>query len=263
MGSQPASDERLQAAAARLARSLQQSGQQIVLAESCTAGLVAASLGQIAGISRWLCGSWVSYQEASKRQWLAIPAELLYQHTAVSSAVAIAMAQGALMRTDSADLAVSVTGHLGPQAPADQDGQVFIAIACRQPDPALDPPPVLSLRLAAQPRPQRQRLAAIAVLDAASDWLTDQPASHGQPPTYSPPPAPPSSSPAPASGSLLTRRESEVLRQLTFGLTNKEIAKRLGISHETVKGHLQRIFRKVGVSDRTAAAVWAVRQNLV
>lgn len=61
----------------------------------------------------------------------------------------------------------------------------------------------------------------------------------------------------------LTLRESEVLKQLAFGLTNKEIAQALGISYETVKEHVQHILRKVGVSDRTQAAVWAVRRGLV
>lgn len=61
----------------------------------------------------------------------------------------------------------------------------------------------------------------------------------------------------------LTRRESEVLRQLSHGLTNKEIAQALGISYETVKEHVQHILRKVGVADRTQAAVWAVRKGLV
>jgi DNA-binding NarL/FixJ family response regulator len=61
----------------------------------------------------------------------------------------------------------------------------------------------------------------------------------------------------------LTKRESEVLKQLAFGLTNKEIAQTLGISYETVKEHVQHILRKIGVSDRTQAAVWAVRKDLV
>ncbi|MEM6469788.1 MAG: response regulator transcription factor [Planctomycetota bacterium] len=61
----------------------------------------------------------------------------------------------------------------------------------------------------------------------------------------------------------LTHRESEVLRQMAQGLTNKEIAKMLGISYETVKEHVQHILRKIGVTDRTQAAVWAVRRNLV
>ena len=61
----------------------------------------------------------------------------------------------------------------------------------------------------------------------------------------------------------LTQRESQVLRQLALGLTNKEIATALDISYETVKEHVQHILRKVGVSDRTQAAVWAVRKGLV
>jgi DNA-binding NarL/FixJ family response regulator len=61
----------------------------------------------------------------------------------------------------------------------------------------------------------------------------------------------------------LTQRESEVLRQLALGLTNKVIAQSLDISYETVKEHVQHILRKVGVTDRTQAAVWAVRKGLV
>lgn len=61
----------------------------------------------------------------------------------------------------------------------------------------------------------------------------------------------------------LTEREAQVLRQIACGLTNKEIARSLHISVETVKEHVQHILRKVGVSDRTQAAVWAVRKGLV
>ncbi len=65
----------------------------------------------------------------------------------------------------------------------------------------------------------------------------------------------------PIGGIVLTQREAEVLRQLTHGLTNKEIALALGISYETVKEHIQHLLRKIGVSDRTQAAVWAVRHE--
>ncbi|HEX4416155.1 MAG TPA: response regulator transcription factor [Lacipirellulaceae bacterium] len=61
----------------------------------------------------------------------------------------------------------------------------------------------------------------------------------------------------------LTPRESEVLKQVALGLTNKEIAKMLHISYETVKEHVGHILQKLGVGDRTQAAVWAVRRNLV
>jgi DNA-binding NarL/FixJ family response regulator len=61
----------------------------------------------------------------------------------------------------------------------------------------------------------------------------------------------------------LTRRESEVLRQMAYGLTNKQIAQTLHISYETIKEHVQHILRRIGVTDRTQAAVWAVRNELV
>jgi DNA-binding NarL/FixJ family response regulator len=62
---------------------------------------------------------------------------------------------------------------------------------------------------------------------------------------------------------FLTKREGEVLKLVAFGLGNREIAQALGISHETVKEHIQHIFGKVGVNDRTQLAVWAVRNALV
>jgi DNA-binding NarL/FixJ family response regulator len=61
----------------------------------------------------------------------------------------------------------------------------------------------------------------------------------------------------------LTQRETEVLRQLARGLTNEQIAETMHISYETIKEHVQHILRKIGVTDRTQAAVWAVRANLV
>jgi DNA-binding NarL/FixJ family response regulator len=61
----------------------------------------------------------------------------------------------------------------------------------------------------------------------------------------------------------LTQRESEVLRHLATGLTNKQIADALHVSYETVKEHVQHVLRKIGVTDRTQAAVWAVRKGLV
>jgi len=61
----------------------------------------------------------------------------------------------------------------------------------------------------------------------------------------------------------LTPRESDVLKQVAAGKSNKEIAGALHISQETVKEHVQNILRKIGVIDRTQAAVWAIRNNVV
>ena len=61
----------------------------------------------------------------------------------------------------------------------------------------------------------------------------------------------------------LTRREIEVLKLLAEGLFNKEIAYKLLISEKTVKNHVSNIFKKIGVSDRTQAAVYAIKNNIV
>ena len=60
----------------------------------------------------------------------------------------------------------------------------------------------------------------------------------------------------------LSQREREVLELLVEGLPNKLIARRLEISEKTVKSHLTRIFRELGVTDRTQAALWAERHGL-
>ncbi|MFO0869469.1 MAG: response regulator transcription factor [Pirellulales bacterium] len=61
----------------------------------------------------------------------------------------------------------------------------------------------------------------------------------------------------------LTERETQVLRHIALGLSNREIARSLEISVETVKEHVQNILRKIQCTDRTQAAVWAVRNELV
>jgi NarL family two-component system response regulator LiaR len=60
----------------------------------------------------------------------------------------------------------------------------------------------------------------------------------------------------------LTPREREVLALLSRGLANKRIAQELGLSEKTVKAHVGRILAKLGVADRTQAALYAVRENL-
>lgn len=60
----------------------------------------------------------------------------------------------------------------------------------------------------------------------------------------------------------LTPRETQVLRSLAMGLSNREIAATFGISVETVKEHVQKLLRKTALADRTQAAVWAIRRGL-
>ena len=60
----------------------------------------------------------------------------------------------------------------------------------------------------------------------------------------------------------LTPRETQVLRSLALGLSNREIAATFGISVETVKEHVQNLLRKTELGDRTQAAVWAIRRGM-
>jgi two-component system response regulator DegU len=61
----------------------------------------------------------------------------------------------------------------------------------------------------------------------------------------------------------LSPREMEILQFITHGMSNKEIARRLGISHQTVKNHITAILHKLGVKDRTQAAVYTLRRGWV
>lgn len=98
--------------AKELAWQLEHHDRKIVLAEGCTAGLVSALLAQVPGISKWLCGSAVTYQEEVQQQWLRIEPELLVEYSTVSAQVTQSMAASVLKRTPCADLSISVTGHL-------------------------------------------------------------------------------------------------------------------------------------------------------
>ncbi len=115
--------------ATQLFRALEQTGDVLVLAESCTAGLIAATLARVPGMSRRLAGSFVVYQIDSKVAWLEVSAAAIQRHGVVSREVAESMATQALNRTPHATIAVSITGHLGPDAPAELDGIAWLAIA--------------------------------------------------------------------------------------------------------------------------------------
>ena len=132
---------------------LRQTGSRVVFAESCTAGLVTAALARVPGISESLCGSAVVYRLDTKSKWLEIPAELLADPGPVSDVIARLMAARVLAITPEADLAVSVTGHLGPGAPSDLDGVVYIGAAWR--DDVRDVPRETS----AEPAPSNDLIA--------------------------------------------------------------------------------------------------------
>lgn len=152
--------------AQRLADTLAASRRRIVLAESCTCGMGAALLGQSPGISNWFCGSLVVYRPQSKQQWLQVPADLLAAFTAESAQVSSALAEQALSRTSEADFSIAVTGHLGPDAPVDKDGKIFLAAVGRSQHSHQQ-----LKTLQSSTRAERQLEAAIAMLDFAVEFL--------------------------------------------------------------------------------------------
>ena len=107
-------------------------GLLIATAESCTGGLIAASLAAVPGASAVLERGFVTYSNESKVEMLGVPAELIAQSGAVSRDVALAMAEGAL-RNSRAGLSVAVTGVAGPDGGSAEKpvGLVHIAVARR------------------------------------------------------------------------------------------------------------------------------------
>jgi PncC family amidohydrolase len=150
--------------AKRLARLLAACELRVVFAESCTAGLVSATLSRVPGISNWHCGSAVTYRNATKAGWLGVSEQDLEHPGAVSETVARQMALGVLRNTPEADLSVSITGHLGPDAPPRLDGRVFVGLARRESGDAVTALEVLETKLKASTRVSRQKEAIVLVL---------------------------------------------------------------------------------------------------
>jgi nicotinamide-nucleotide amidase len=99
--------------ATRLGAALSARSLVAATAESCTGGLVAAAITDVAGSSAWFDRGFVTYSNAAKHDLLGVPLALIDAHGAVSEAVARAMAEGALAHSR-ADLAVAITGVAGP-----------------------------------------------------------------------------------------------------------------------------------------------------
>ncbi len=118
--------------AAALLDRYRRAGLRIVTAESCTGGMVAARLTDIAGSSDIVERGFVTYSNEAKTEMLGVPTALLAQYGAVSAQVARSMAEGALAHAR-ADVAIAVTGIAGPSgATAGKPvGLVYLAIARR------------------------------------------------------------------------------------------------------------------------------------
>ncbi|OWS70186.1 CinA family protein [Polynucleobacter campilacus] len=88
-------------------------GWKVALAESCTGGLVCATLTELSGSSEWFERGYITYSNQAKTECLGVPVELIESHGAVSELVAKAMAQGA-QRNAGSNIGVSITGIAGP-----------------------------------------------------------------------------------------------------------------------------------------------------
>ena len=123
-------DERLVELARRLFDVCVDRGLTVATAESCTGGLVAHAITEIAGSSAYYLGGFVTYADDVKRDQLGVGAELLAAHGAVSAQVARAMAEGARTRLGT-DLAVAITGIAGPGGGSDEKpvGLTYVAVA--------------------------------------------------------------------------------------------------------------------------------------
>jgi len=118
---------------------LKQQGLTVVTAESCTAGLIAVVLSQVDGAGDLLHGSFVTYTKANKTKALGVDAGLLERQGSVNSNVARQLACGALDRSP-ADLALSVTGVLGPDPDEDGNpvGLVYFGCCRRGGEPVIE-----------------------------------------------------------------------------------------------------------------------------
>ena len=106
-------DSRLLWLATEAGHSLKAAGLTIATAESCTGGLVAAALTEVAGSSAWFMAGWVTYSNAAKIRDLDVDPQLIVLHGAVSKPVVEAMAQAA-RQIAGTDLAIAISGVAGP-----------------------------------------------------------------------------------------------------------------------------------------------------
>ena len=129
-------DPTLTRAATALLAKCRAHGLMLATAESCTGGLIAGVLTEIAGSSDVLDRGFVTYSNAAKSDMLGVPPELIEANGAVSDPVAASMAAGALLRSQAA-LTIAVTGVAGPGGGSDDKpvGTVWFGVASRSAPP--------------------------------------------------------------------------------------------------------------------------------
>jgi len=119
-----------QALATSLVDDLKDKGWLVRCVESCTAGGLTAALGWVSGASAVLDRSWVTYSNQAKHEEVGVPLDVLEKHGAVSEAVVLAMAEGAVVGCKTNTVSIAVSGVAGPTGGTAEKpvGTVWIAV---------------------------------------------------------------------------------------------------------------------------------------
>jgi nicotinamide-nucleotide amidase len=158
--------DNLSALAAEVLQSAQAKSLMIATAESCTGGMVAAALTEIAGSSAVFERGFVTYSNLAKHEMLGMPESLIMQHGAVSGEVAIAMAEGAI-RNSAAQLSVSITGIAGPAGGSETKPVGTVFIGCH----LMGKPTQLRQFLFSGDRSEIRHAASLAALELLRDAI--------------------------------------------------------------------------------------------
>ena len=151
---------------AALVTALQEAGLTVATAESCTGGLIAKRLTDVAGCSSVVAGGVVTYQTREKTALLGVPEELIAAHTVVSREVAEAMARGVREKMG-VDIGIATTGYAGPGGGSEAEpvGTVYIAVATAR--------GVQCRRLSLSPMRDRAYIRTVAATRAITDALKE------------------------------------------------------------------------------------------
>ena len=147
---------------------LQQRGELLTTAESCTGGLLAECVTAISGASKWYAGGWITYSNEMKITQLGVPEEMLQEHGAVSEQVATAMCQGAALNSG-ATVALSTTGIAGPSGGTNLKPVGTVFIGC-----VVDGEVQVKRFLFSGTRNEVREQAVIAALQLLCEMLSDK-----------------------------------------------------------------------------------------
>ena len=93
--------------------------------------MLSSTLAQVPGVSSYLCGSAVTYRPNLKMKWLGVKIKTIAKHTTESHQVASEMAVGVMKKCTEANWSIAIVGHMGPNAPKEKDGFIYVCFVRR------------------------------------------------------------------------------------------------------------------------------------